>query len=283
MSEAAEVIERMGGVCVDKSRAPFLHRKVERLAVRAGIRKPLLYVIPDRTPNACAVGLSSDDSAVAVTTGLLSELDEYEIEAVLAHEIGHVQKGHCIEKTKIAMKAMAIGVVAEMSGRSIATSNLDFTPGDDDSDDLLSTVLKIGLGVAVAAVGTATAANLMTAASFQSEFEADECGGILAKKPWALANALRRIEAFAKIGEKKFSPEVSQLFIISPSYLNYQTHPATEERIQKLSSMASVFPKLATIATIYCSSCGEKTDEDGAYCYWCGSELDPNVDPNADL
>jgi heat shock protein HtpX len=273
VSNAADVIKGMGGLCVSKTTAPFLHRKIERLAVRAGIQKPQIYVIPDQLPNACAVGLSANDSAVAVTTGLLSEFDEHEIEAVLAHEIGHIQKGHCIEKTKVAMKAMAIGMVAEMGGRSIASSNLDFTPGDDDSDDLLSTLLKVGLGVAVAAAGTAAAASLMTASSFQSEFEADECGGKLAKKPWALASALQKIEKLAAIGTQKFAPEVSQLFIVSPAYLNYKTHPATGDRVQRLIAMPTMAPKLSGVPTIFCGFCGEKTDSDGAYCYWCGCSL----------
>jgi heat shock protein HtpX len=274
MSKATEVLEQMGGMQVSKNRAPFCHRRIERLAARAGIKKPLVYVIPDSAPNACAVGLSRDDSAVAVTTGLLRNLDENEIESVLAHEVGHIQKGHCIEKTKVAMKAMAISAVAEIGGRMMATSDLDLTPDDDDPDDLLSTALKIGIGAAVAGAGGAAASNIMTADSFRSEFEADECGGEFGRKPWALASALKRIEDLTKVGEKKFAPEVSQLFIISPAYLNYQTHPPTAERIQRLSNMDTELPKLPNIPTIYCSSCGEKTDGDGSYCYWCGGELD---------
>jgi heat shock protein HtpX len=273
MNKAAEVIEGMGGIEVSKSRAPFCHRKIERLAVRAGIKKPRVYVIPDDAPNACAVGLSSDDTAVAVTTGLLSNLDENEIEAVLAHEIGHLQKGHSIEKTKVAMRAMAIGTAAAISGQMLATSDLDLTPGDDDSNDLLSTLLKIGVGVAAAAAGEVVASNILTTVSLRSEFEADECGGTLARKPWALARALKKIEGLTRAGEKKYAPEVSQLFIISPAYLNHQTHPSTAERIQRLSTMYAKHPEVANIPTIFCSSCGEKTDADGNYCYWCGSEL----------
>lgn len=274
MSEATAVIEQMGGIEVSKSKAPFIHRKIERLAVLAGIIKPRVFVIPDTAPNACAVGLRNDDTAVAVTTGLLNELDENEIEAVIAHEIGHIQKGHSIEKTRVAMNAMAIGIFTSVAGNSIATSDMDFTPDDNDSDDLISTVLKIGLAIGVKVAGDATATNLLTTASFRSEFEADECGGLLSKKPWALASALKKIERLAKVGTNSFAPEISQLFIISPAYLNYQTHPATNERVQKLLGMSAVLPKTKSIATIFCSSCGEKTDEDGTFCYWCGSELD---------
>lgn len=273
MSEAAEVMEQLGGVEVSRNKAPFYHSKLERLATRAGIKTPRTYVIPDNAPNACAVGLSRDDTAVGVTTGLLSNLDEHEIEAVLAHEIGHIQKGHSIEKTKVAMKALVISSAAGFGGHMIATSDLDLTPGDDDSDDLLSTVLKIGFGVAAAAAGSAVASSVLTSASFRSEFEADESGGILAGKPWALASALERIQKLTQVGEKKYVPEVSQLFIISPAYLNHQTHPPTSERIKRLLEFKAKRPEMVHLPTIYCSSCGEKTDADGRYCYWCGCDL----------
>lgn len=273
MTKASKVIEGMGGVKVSKSRAPFCHKKIERLAARAGIKVPCLYIIPDNAPNACAVGLSKDDTAIAVTTGLISTLDENEIEAVLAHEIGHIQLGHCIEKTKVAMKAMALVAAADIGGRIIAASDLDFTPDDDDSDDLLSVALRVGLGIAASAAGTVVASHIMSTASLRSEFEADECGGQLTRKPWALVSALKRIEEFTLISKKKLVPEISQLFIISPEYLNYRTHPPTIERIKKLSSLDTRVPEVVSMPTIYCSTCGEKTDADGNYCYWCGGEI----------
>ena len=274
MSNADRVIEQIGGMQVSRAKSPFLHRKVERLAALAKIIKPRVYVIPDNVPNACAVGLSNSDSAVAITTGLLQNLDEYEIEAVLAHEIGHIQKGHSIAKTKVAMKAMAIGVAAEIGARSIVSSDVDFTPGDDDSDDLLSTILKVAVSGVIATAGNAVASNFMSKDAFQSEFEADECGGSLSGKPWALARALKTLEKLSQSGEKQFAPEVSQLFIISPTYLNYQTHPPTAERIERLSRLIAQQREIVNVPTIFCSSCGEKTDSDGKYCYWCGCELD---------
>jgi heat shock protein HtpX len=235
---------------------------------------PRAYVIPDNGPNACAVGLSINDTAVGVTTGLLNILDEHEIEAVLAHEVGHIQNGHSIEKTRVAMKALAISSAAGLAGHMIATSDLDFTPSDDDSDDLLSTVLKIGVGLATAAAGSAVASNIQTSVSFRSEFEADKSGGMLSGKPWALANALKIIQAQTNVGEKKYMPEVSQLFIISPAYLNHQTHPPTSDRIKSLLEFTAKYPEIAHLPTIYCSSCGEKTDSDGRYCNWCGCIVD---------
>jgi Zn-dependent protease with chaperone function len=171
------------------------------------------------------------------------------------------------------MKALAISLTANIVGREIAASDLDLTPGDDDTDDLLSTILKVGIGVATAAAGDAAGANTLTSASLKSEFEADESGATLAQKPWALVSALERIQRMTQFGYKKYDPDVSQLFIISPSYLNHKTHPPTSERVERLSHLLAKHPIVARVPTIYCSICGEKSDADGNYCYWCGNEL----------
>ena len=273
MSRASRILEQLGGIEVSKSQAPFCHNKIERLAMRAKISKPLIYIIPDSSPNACAVGLSESDTAVGVTTGLFRHLDENEIEAVLAHEIGHIQKGHSIEKTKVAMRAMLVSAAAGVGGYMIATSDLDFSP-DDDSDDLLSTVLKVGIGIAASNAGSAIASSQLTSESFRSEFEADETGGLLTGKPWALVSALKRIQDLTQFGEKEYVPEVAQLFIISPGYLNHQTHPSTSERIKKLLGLPAKQDEVVHLPAIFCSSCGEKTDADGRYCYWCGCLLE---------
>ena len=277
MGQAGQIMEQLGGTQVSRLQAPFLHGKVARLAVRAGIPMPAVFVIPESLPNACAVGLADDDMAVAVTSGLLRTLDEHQIEAVLAHEIGHIQHGHSISKTKVALAGLGISMVGSSIGRSIATSDADWTPDDGDDDDLTSTLLKLGAGALVSAAADSVAAGVMGAAAFKSEFEADEAGGRLSKKPWALASALHRIEALVREGRGTYKPEVAQLFIVAPDYLNHKTHPETRDRVQKLAQTLALekglFPEVAHAPTVFCCSCGEKTDADGKFCYWCGSEI----------
>lgn len=273
MGQAARIMEELGGTQVSKLQAPFLHRKVARLVARAGIPMPALFVIPESLPNACAVGLADDDMAVAVTSGLLKILDEHQIEAVLAHEIGHIQHGHSVSKTRAALTGLGISMAGGSIGRTIATSESDWTPGDDDDDDLASTLLKLGAGIAVSAAGNALASGFIGAAAFRSEFEADEAGGLLSKKPWALASALHSIDALAREGHGNYTPEIAQLFIVAPDYLEHKTHPDTQERTQKLAQMLALLPPVATVPTFFCTRCGEKTDADGKFCYWCGSEV----------
>lgn len=273
MGEADQIIANMGGILISPNDAPFCYNMTRRLAARARIPVPRIYVIPEPAPNAFAVGLTLDDSALAVTTGLLQQLDEYEIEAVLGHEIGHIQKGHSVSKTQVAMKAMAIATTALAAGHQIATSDIDLTPGDDDPDDPLSLILKLGAGAAVAGAGTAAASSILSRNSFQAEFEADQCSAELAKKPWALSRALRRIERLMVKSKMHHAPEVAQLFIISPAYLDYQTHPPTSERVARLNVLPRAVAEIGPVSTMFCGSCGEKTDADGRFCYWCGKTI----------
>lgn len=273
MNESEAIIKAMNGVPIDKHSAPFYHRATEKLSALAGISKPKIYIVPEDIPNAFAVGLSGDDASIAVTTGLLRHLNEDEIESALAHEIGHIKKGHMVDKTKVAMKALAVTATGEIAGTLIMTSDIDFTPGDGDSYDPLSVGLKIVTGLVVAGAGAALGSKWLTDVSFKSEFEADRFSASLTKKSWALARALKKLENLTKIGSIKYRPEVSQLFIVCPSYLNYKTHPPTEERVKELLSVPGD-SSIQDISSIFCPTCGNKTDGDGKYCYWCGNLLE---------
>lgn len=264
----------MGGLLTNPIDAPFCHSVLKRLAQRAKIVTPALYIVRDPAPNAFAVGLEKDDSAVAVTTGLLRALDEHEIEGVLGHEVGHIQQGHSVAKTRIAMRALGLAATAIAAGQALATSDIDFTPGDDDPDDILSGILKIGTGALVAATGGVVASNMLQKESFKSEFEADFWGASFSKKPWALRRALSKMERLVAAPGVNYAPEISQLFIIAPSYGNYETHPPTGERAVRLERLSSPLPEVAEVETIFCPYCGDKTDGDGAYCYWCGRARD---------
>ena len=230
--------------------------------------------LPPSNPNALAVGLSSDDTAIAVSSALFYNLNENELEGVIAHEIGHIAKGHSIKKTQVAMKAMAIAATGEIAGTVIMNSNINLNPWDNGSNDLLSVGLKLFAGVAAVGVGAAIGYKWLTDENLKNEYEADNVGARISKKSWALSGALSKIERLMSTTTKQYKPEVAQLFLISPSYLKIQTHPPTSERIKQLSLLSDKGkPFVSDVSTIFCSTCGDKTDEDGSYCYWCGSLL----------
>lgn len=93
---------------------PWLHDMVERLALRAGLPKPRVYLCPQPAPNAFATGRSPQRAAVAVTDGLLRLLPAHEIEGVIAHELGHVKHRDVLISTVAAIMAGMISMLGWM-------------------------------------------------------------------------------------------------------------------------------------------------------------------------
>src|SRR6185295_17936999 len=102
------VLAMYGAQPVDEAQAPGLHAMVRRLATRAQIPMPRIYVIASDTPNAFATGRNPQHAAVAVTEGIMRILDEDELEGVLAHELSHVKNRDVLISTIAATLAGAI-------------------------------------------------------------------------------------------------------------------------------------------------------------------------------
>ena len=100
---------------VDEASAPELYTVVRRLATRAGLPMPRVYIIPDDTPNAFATGRNPEHAAVAVTEGIMRMLDDDELEGVLAHELSHVQNRDTLIMTIAATLAGVITYLAHMA------------------------------------------------------------------------------------------------------------------------------------------------------------------------
>src|SRR3989449_9313926 len=109
------VLAMYGAQPVDEAQAPGLHAMVRRLATRAQIPMPRIYVIPGDAPNAFATGRNPQHAAVAVTEGIMRILDEDELEGVLAHELSHVTNRDVLISTIAATLAGAITGVARMA------------------------------------------------------------------------------------------------------------------------------------------------------------------------
>jgi heat shock protein HtpX len=223
---------------VSPTEAPSLHRLVERLANRAGIPKPRVYVIPSQSPNAFATGRNPEHAVVAVTEGLMQLLSERELGGVVAHELGHIRNRDILIQT---IAAGIAGLVAA-TGHVIEWSLL-FAGGRDDDEG--------GIGM-VGAIAWAILAPLISmliqfAISRSREYGADATGAAICGDPDALADALARLEDGKRVAPYEHAgPATAHLFIVSPlrsgrlgstfaSVLS--THPPIEERIRRLRAM----------------------------------------------
>jgi heat shock protein HtpX len=203
-----------------------LYRVVERLAQRAGLPMPKVYVIPDGSPNAFATGRNPSHAAVAATEGILQVLDEDELEGVIAHELAHVKHRDILISSVAATLAATIMMVARFA--------MFFGGGRRDDRDgnpiaLLATMILAPI-----------AAMLIQAAISRSrEFDADAGGAAIAGSPHGLVSALRKIESASRRIPLNANPATAHMFIIKPFSLGgltglFSTHPPTEQRISAL-------------------------------------------------
>src|SRR2546423_10134644 len=96
--------------------APLLHSTVERLAARAGVLKPRLYLIPDGLPLALATGRGPTYSAVALSSGVVSACPPAELEGVIAHELAHVKHRDVALQTAVVVLAASMIELSRIGG-----------------------------------------------------------------------------------------------------------------------------------------------------------------------
>ena len=223
---------------VDRQRAPELYWLVEKLAGRAGLPMPRVYIINEDAPNAFATGRNPSNAAVAVTTGLMRALDYNEISGVLGHELAHVKHRDILISTIAATMATVISYAA-----SIAQWAAIFGGGRSSDDDRGGI---IGL-IATAIIAPIAAALIQMAISRSREYSADEGGAEICGNPNYLASALEKIEYYAVHGAPlpEATPATAHMCIINPltgrdiSFKSlFSTHPDTQERIARLREQA---------------------------------------------
>jgi heat shock protein HtpX len=209
-----------------------LYAITSRLARRAGLPMPKVYVIPNASPNAFATGRNPQHAAVAATEGILRLLPEAELEGVIAHELAHVRHRDILISSVAATIAAAIMMLAHMAQWAAI-----FGGGSRDRDGGNPIAL---LGMALLAP---LAAGLIQAAiSRQREFAADRGGAEIAGSPVGLASALRHIEAAARQVPLDANPATAHMFIMKPFSGRglaslFSTHPPTEERVAALMAL----------------------------------------------
>ncbi|MGB0562664.1 MAG: M48 family metalloprotease [Spirulinaceae cyanobacterium] len=213
---------------VSASQAPQLHAMVERLAERANIPKPAVYIVPTPAANAFATGRDPQHAAVAVTQGLMKLLSAEELEGVIAHELSHVMNRDTLTQAVAATIAGAIAFLAQ-----IAQFSLFFGGSRDENGGN-----PLGLLVSII-VAPIAATVIQLGISRTREFAADAGAARLTGNPRALASALKRLEQSARQMPMQGNPAFQPLLISAGSAKSlfsslFSTHPSTADRIENL-------------------------------------------------
>src|SRR5216117_688607 len=228
------VLAAYGAQPIEEAAAPRLYAIVHRLATRAGIPMPRVYLIPSETPNAFATGRNPEHAAVAVTEGIMRILDEEELEGVLAHELSHVKNRDVLISTIAATLAGAITYLAHMAQWAAMF-------GGRSSNDDEGGVNPIA-AILMAVLAPIAAMLVQMAVSRSREFQADATGARVAGRPLGLASALEKLERANEVAPMAANPSTAHLFIVNPLRGDvlmrlFSTHPPLEERIARLRTM----------------------------------------------
>jgi len=227
-----------GAKPVTREQLPRLYEVMERLAAKASLPVPNLYVVRDAAPNAFATGRNPRHASVAVTEGLLQLMNDDELEGVIAHELSHVRNYDILISSVAATIAGAITYLARMG----YWANLFGYGGRDDDREGggLAGILMLFLAPVAAML-------LQLGISRQREYSADATGVRMVGQPYGLISALQKLGAYNKrIPTTALSPTTSALCIVKPLFGSetlsalFSTHPPLEDRIAALREMTVV-------------------------------------------
>lgn len=228
-----------GAQPVTRQQLPRLYDVMERLAAKANIPVPKLYVVPDMAPNAFATGRNPNHASVAVTQGLLEIMNDDELEGVIAHELSHVRNYDILTSSIAATIAGAITYMATMGKWAMIFGGFGRGRDDDRGGGGLSALLMIFLAPFAALL-------LQLFLSRTREYSADETGARMVGQPYGLISALQKLGTYnRKIPTSAISPSTSALCIVKPMFGGetlsslFSTHPPLEDRIAALKQMVN--------------------------------------------
>ena len=224
----------MGAHEVSPQEQPDLHAIIERLCITANLPKPRVAVAQTQMPNAFAVGRSPSTATVCATTGLLELLPPAELEAVMAHELTHVQNRDVMVMTIASFFASIASFIVQMG--------FWFGLGGDDDDNGPGFLVVILVSAVVYLVSFV----LIQMLSRYREFAADRGSAIITGRPSSLSSALLKISgSMEQIPQRDLrvaSGELAAFYIFPPkakqSVANlFSTHPPLEARLEALARL----------------------------------------------
>ncbi len=222
-----------------KEEYPELHRITENLAISNGLPKPRLYVMEDAQPNAFATGRNPEKGVIAVTTGLMERLERAELEAVIAHELGHIGNNDILISSIVVVLVGTIVLIADFFFRMAFFGRMG---GGRDKGGAL-----IMVGAIVFIILAPILAQLLKLAiSRKREYLADSTAALTTRYPEGLARALEKISKDPR-QLKTANDATAHLYLVSPfrgkeqnSWFRklFMTHPPVEDRIKALREMS---------------------------------------------
>jgi heat shock protein HtpX len=225
-----------GAQPVTREQLPRLYEVMERLAAKANLPVPKLYLVPEAAPNAFATGRNPSHASVAVTEGLLQLMNDDELEGVIAHELSHVRNYDILISSIAATIAGAITYLARMG----YWANV-FGYGGGRDDDREGGGLA---GILMLILAPFAAFLLQLGISRQREYSADATGARMVGQPYGLISALQKLGAYNKrIPTTTMPPTTAALCIVKPMFGSetlsslFSTHPPLEDRIAALREM----------------------------------------------
>lgn len=230
---AAKLATAMTGAKeIKKSDNPRLWRIVENLAIANGMQTPKIYIINDPAPNAFATGRDPKHAIVAASTGLLDIMNDQELEAVMAHELGHV-KNYDIRVSMIAFGLVsAIGILSDIILRMMWF-------GGNNRREIPPQFYIIGIIAAI--IAPIVASLIQLAISRQREYLADATGVMTTRYPEGLASALEKLKQYGRPMQKQSSSTAHLFFSnpLKPGFLAslFSTHPPLDDRIARIRNL----------------------------------------------
>jgi heat shock protein HtpX len=222
---------------------PRLYEMIGRIAQRAALPMPRIYVIPEESPNAFATGRNPEHAVVAVTQGLLKLMGREEVEGVLSHEMAHIKNRDILIGSIAATMAGAIMILASMARWTAFF-------GGGSSDDEGGGLGVVGLGVVgliiMSILAPIAAMLVQMAISRFREYHADATGAGFAGQPDGLANALEKLGTYSRKLPMPAQPNTAHMFIVNPLKGGnlarlFSTHPPLEERVARLRGHSGEF------------------------------------------
>lgn len=218
-----------GSKQIEKRDNPRFYKIIENLAITTGMQTPKVYIIDDPAPNAFASGRDPSHSIVAATTGLIDLMDDRELTAVMAHEIGHIQN------YDIRLGMITFGLVSAIGLLTDIVFRMFFYGNDRDNN---SSPIAMVIGILVLLLAPIAAAIVQMAISRQREFLADATSVMTTRDSEAMISALEKLGKNSR-PMKRQNTASAHLFITNPlkkGFVNklLSTHPPIEERTARL-------------------------------------------------